>query len=266
MLVDRDDRVATLTLNRPEVRNALSVELTEAVRAAVADLEADGAVRAIVLTGADPAFCAGVDLEQLAAADQPDRALGLASAPAYYGVLPPHDTPVIAAVNGPAVTGGLELVLCCDFVIASERASFADTHARVGVMPGWGLTVRLPQVVGINRARQMSFTGDYVDAHRAYEWALANEVVPHGDLLTRARELAEHIASIPPAHIREIRSMYDEVGALAGEAAWAREQERSRTWMATRFDQERLARERTGIVERGRSQQGTGGSQATRAQ
>ena len=78
----------------------------------------------------------------------------LAGPPAFYGVFPPHDTPVIGAINGPAVTGGLELVLACDFLIASERATFADTHARVGVMPGWGLTVRLPALVGINRANK----------------------------------------------------------------------------------------------------------------
>jgi len=255
LLLDVDGPIATVTLNRPEARNALSVELTDAVQGAIAELDGRDDVSVIILTGADPAFCAGVDLKQLASQEQPERVVRLAGAPAFFGPLPPHDTPVIGAINGPAVTGGLELVLACDFLIASDRATFADTHARVGVMPGWGLTVRLPAVIGINRARQMSFTGDYVDARLAHEWGLVNEVVPHADLLARAREVAAHVASIPPDHVREIRSMYDDVGALAGEAAWGRESERSRAWMATRFDQGRLAREREAIVERGRSQQ-----------
>ncbi len=255
LLVDVDGPVATVTLNRPEARNALSVELTTAVQTAITDLDHRADVSAIVITGADPAFCAGVDLKQLATQDRPAQVVRQDEAPPFYGTLPPHDTPVIGAINGPAVTGGLELVLACDFLIASERATFADTHARVGVMPGWGLTVRLPQLIGINRARQMSFTGDYVDAAKAYDWGLVNEVVPHADLLPRALEVATHIAGIPVDHVREIRAMYAEMTALTGEAAWARESEWSREWMAKRFDQSRLAAERARIVERGRSQQ-----------
>ena len=255
LLVDVDPPIATVTLNRPESRNALSVELTEAIQSAITDLDRRDDVSAIVLTGTDPAFCAGVDLKQLATQDRPDRVVQLAGPPAFFGPLPTHDTPVIGAINGASVTGGLELVLACDFLIASERATFADTHARVGVMPGWGLTVRLPEVVGINRARQMSFTGDYVDARRAYDWGLVNEVVAHDDLLARAREVAEHVASIPSDHVREIRSIYHAVHALNGEAAWECESEWSRRWMAQRFDQSRLASERERIVERGRSQQ-----------
>jgi enoyl-CoA hydratase len=255
LLVDVDGPVATVTLNRPEARNALSVELTTAIQTAIVELDQRADVRAIVITGADPAFCAGVDLKQLATQDRPAQVVRQDEPPPFYGTLPPHDTPVIGAINGPAVTGGLELVLACDFLIASERATFADTHARVGVMPGWGLTVRLPQLIGVNRARQMSFTGDYVDAARAYDWGLVNEVLPHAELLPRALEVAAHIATIPFDHVREIRAMYAEMTTLAGEAAWARESEWSREWMAKRFDQGRLAREREAIVERGRAQQ-----------
>jgi enoyl-CoA hydratase len=255
LLTDVDGPVATVTLNRPEARNALSAELTRAIQDAVRELDGRDDIAAIILTGADPAFCAGVDLKQLASGERPARVVGLEKEPPFFGPLPAHDTPVIGAVNGPAVTGGLELVLACDFVIASERAKFADTHARVGVMPGWGLTVRLPALIGMNRARQMSFTGDYVDAQLAYEWGLANEVVAHEELLPRAREIAAHIATIPADHVREIRSMYAEVEGLSGDAAWARESELSRAWMKSRFDQARLAREREAIVDRGRSQQ-----------
>ncbi|HVM67748.1 MAG TPA: enoyl-CoA hydratase, partial [Acidimicrobiales bacterium] len=250
-LVETDGAVAVVTLNRPEARNALNPELIAAVKDAVATLDGRDDIGAIVLTGADPAFCAGVDLKHLAAA--PPTA-GTAAHEAFEP-LPPHRTPVVGAVNGAAVTGGLELALACDFLIASERATFADTHARVGVMPGGGMTVRLPQCVGINRARQMSCTGDFVDARRAYEWGLVNEVVPHDRLLARAREIASAITSTPKAYVREVRALYDAVTALVGDAAWDRQEDWARGWMRDRFDQARLASEREAVVERGSNQQ-----------
>ena len=254
LIRERVGSTAVLTLNRPEVRNALSPELIAAVQDAVAGSDADEGVTAIVVTGTDPAFCAGVDLKRLAVAVEPGRQLAAAT-PGFFGPLPPHRTPIIGAVNGPAVTGGFELALACDFLLASERATFADTHARVGVMPGWGLTVRLPQLLGVNRAKQMSLTGDYIGATRAYEWGLVNEVVPHDQLLPRALEVAASVASIPPANVQEVRAMYDTMVGLVGEAAWAREKAWSDAWMAARFDQGRLAAEREAITARGRSQQ-----------
>ena len=169
--------VAVVTLNRPERRNALSAALLAGLRAALAELSADSAVRAIVLTAADPAFCAGLGLTELG---QPGGPL---SSAASGPVLPPLSKPLIGAVNGAAITGGLELALACDFLIASERSSFADTHARIGIMPGWGLTVQLPAAVGLRRARQMSATGNFVDARTALGWGLVNHVVPHPELL-----------------------------------------------------------------------------------
>jgi enoyl-CoA hydratase/carnithine racemase len=152
------------------------------------------------------------------------------------------------------VTGGLELALCCDFLIASERARFADTHARVGAMPGAGLTIRLPQIIGIDRARRMSFTGDFIDAATALAWGLVAEVVPHGALLPRAQDLAAAVVSIPRDNVREIRRMYEAMSALAGEEAWLAEARWSRQWMADRFDQSRLVGERERIMTRGREQ------------
>jgi enoyl-CoA hydratase len=260
LLTDVAGGIGTVTLNRPEARNALSPELVKAIADAVSELDRRD-LAAIILTGTDPAFCAGVDLKRLAGTGQlaggpgGDPAARTGGGPSRWGPLPPHETPIIGAVNGPAVTGGFELALACDFLIASDRARFADTHARVGVMPGWGLTIRLPELIGVNRARQLSFTGDFLDAQRAYEWGLVNEVVPHDSLLARAREVASHIATVPPANVREIRRMYATMGGLAGDAAWAREQAWSNEWMAKSFDQTRLAAEREAIVERGRSQQ-----------
>jgi enoyl-CoA hydratase len=235
VLTSVDDGIAVLTLNRPEARNALSPELVESLHAAVAALEA----------------APGVDLKRLAGSGS----LGPTPDVAWRGPLPPHRKPVIGAINGPTVTGGLELALACDFLIASERATFADTHARVGVMPGWGLTVRLPEVVGINRARQMSFTGDFIDAQRAYEWGLVNEVVEHGSLLARATAVAAAVTSIPPGNVQEIRAIYGEVNERGGPNAWEHEARRSQDWMAGRFDHARLAAQHEAIIERGRAQQ-----------
>ena len=169
-------------------------------------------------------------------------------------MMPPHETPVIGAINGPTVTGGLELALCCDFLIASERARFADTHVRVGVMPGGGMTIRLPQLIGIDRARRMSLTGDYVDAQTARDWGLVVEVVTHESLVPRAQEIAATIASIPGEYVRELRRGYEMMQALSGDEALAAENTWSRRWMAERFDQSRLSTEREKIVARGRAQ------------
>ena len=150
LLIETADRIRTLTLNRPEARNALSAKLRNRLFPALREAEADKDVDVVILTGTDPAFCAGLDLKELGGTDIPDLS------PAW----PAMTKPVIGAINGVAATGGLELVLYCDIVIASERARFADTHARVGLLPTWGLSVRLPQAVGRGLARRMSLTGD----------------------------------------------------------------------------------------------------------
>jgi len=254
VLVEVDDRVATVTLNRPEARNAISGELHRQLEDAVIDIDGRDDVGCMVLTGADPAFCAGMDMKSLATELRSVQQSRQSTPLRYVGMLPPHDTPIIGAINGPTVTGGLELAMCCDFMIASERARFADTHARVGAMPGGGMTIRLPQLVGIDRARRMSFTGDYIDAATARDWGLVGEVVPHESLLERARELAATVAAVPAENVRELRRMYDEIGELAGQEAWLAESAWSRKWMAERFDQSRLSAEREKIVARGRAQ------------
>jgi len=254
VLVEVDDRVATVTLNRPEARNALSAELQSELDAAMTDLDGREDVGCMVLTGADPAFCAGVDLKSLSTERRTVQQDRMRSPVKHFGMLATHRTPVIGAINGPTVTGGLELAVSCDFLIASERARFADTHARVGVMPGGGLTIRLPQLIGIDRARRMSFTGDFIDAETARDWGLVVEVVAHDSLLAHAREMAATIAAIPLEYIREIRRGYEQMGGLAGEEAWRAESSWSRKWLEERFDQSRLATEREAIIARGRAQ------------
>jgi enoyl-CoA hydratase len=250
------DQVGTITLNRPEARNALSSELTSLLDQAIIDLDRRDDVGAIVLTGADPAFCAGFDLRSLSTELRSDQQNRQRSPLRHLGLMPEHDTPIIGAINGAAVTGGLELAMSCDFLIASDRARFADTHARVGVVPGGGMSIRLPQLVGIDRARRMSFTGDFIDAPTAYEWGLVVEVVPHEGLMDRARELASTIASLPSINVQTVRRLYDEVGALSGKEAWTTEARASRAWMEQRFDQSRLEAERGAIIARGKSTSG----------
>ena len=168
---------------------------------------------------------------------------------------PDIGTPVIGAVNGPAVTGGLELALMCDFLIASERASFADTHARVGILPGWGLTVELPRSIGVRRARQMSFTGNYVGADQALEWGLVNEVVPHDELVGRAQALAADVCGIDRGTVAAMKRLYWATTSVAPGEAYTVEREVNRSWMDRGgFDRASFAERRSDIETRGSSQ------------
>ncbi|HMD44795.1 MAG TPA: enoyl-CoA hydratase [Acidimicrobiales bacterium] len=247
LLTERRGAVAVVTLNRPARRNALNGELVRALVEAVARLDADPDVRVLVLTGADPAFCAGVDLKEVGGAG--------GGAPVHRdpwpGTFPPHDKPIIGAVNGPAATGGLEIALNCDFLVASERAAFVDTHVAVNVMPGWGLTVLLPQRVGLARAKEMSLTSNFVDAATALAWGLVNHVVPHEELMDRTLALAEAVAAQEPAPMVRIRRTYDEVAATTAGAGWELELEVSRAWEPA-YDLGSMDQRREELVARAR--------------
>jgi len=253
VLVDVTDGVATITLNRPDARNALNPELAAAFPTAVAECDTRDDVLAIILTGADPAFCAGFDLRELSTRE---RGSEPGAPPPYRAALPPHRTPVIGAINGAAVTGGFEIALACDFLIASTRARFADTHARVGVLPGWGLTVMLPEAIGIRRAKQLSLSGAFLDARTALDWGLVNEVVEHEQLLPRAREIALQIAANPTGAVQGVLALYDEVAELLPPDAWRVENERARRWMVDGFNRGSLTDRREHIIETGRALSG----------
>ena len=218
-----------LTMNRPAVRNALNRELIRGLYAALKAADADESVRAVVLTGTDPAFCAGIDLKE-AARDGLEYFEEFRSHSCIAAVADMR-TPIVGAINGPTFTGGLELALGCDFLIASERAVFADTHARVGILPGGGMTARLPQLVGAAVARRMSMTGEVVDAVRAERIGLVTEIVAHHGLLERAVELAASIAEVAGPTMLGLKEIYARgasavVGpALAAEDAIAGAQE-----------------------------------------
>ena len=245
--------VAVISLNRPEVRNALNSQILRAIPELIASLEENPEVDVLVLTGTDPAFCAGLDLRELG--DTGGNIEPEAQSSMSKGPFPERTKPLIGAINGVAVTGGLELALACDFLIASDRAQFADTHARVGVMPGWGLSVLLPQAIGVRRSREMSLTGNYVGAELAASWGLVNQVVPHEDLIGTVLELAADIRSNNQQGVRQMLQTYESTTSVTLEEGWDVEAKMGREWLrVTNFRPEDVAERRANIQNRGRSQ------------
>jgi len=254
------DRVATVTLNRPEARNALSAEVRRALSAALRRADTDDGVDVVILTGADPAFCAGLDLKELGSGAHDVSAAATSDAPATgaRGPFPEMSKPVIGAVNGVAITGGFELALNCHFLVASERARFADTHARVGIQPGWGLTVLLPEAVGVRRARELSATGNFLDAPTALAWGLVNHVVAHDELLPFCRKLAADIVSNDQAGVQRILRTYAEGALVDGTSAWELEARVGRDWLRSGGGTaDEIEARRRSIMERGRAQSET---------
>lgn len=244
MLIETQDRVRTLTLNRPQSRNALSAELRGRFYAALGAAQADDDVDVVIVTGADPVFCAGLDLKELGdTTELPDIS------PKW----PPMTKPVIGAINGAAVTGGLEIALYCDILIASEQARFADTHARVGLLPTWGLSVRLPQKVGIGMARRMSLTGDYLSASDALRTGLVTQVVPHDELLPTARQIAASIVGNNRRAVQALLGSYHRIDeAQTNEGLWI-EAASAREWMRSTSGDD-IAANRDAVLQRGRAQ------------
>ena len=214
LLVERHGAIATLTLNRPAARNALNLELRRALARTFGELRDDA--RVVVLTGSGSAFCAGFDLAELSAGAVGGNAAE-AGADISRELLPAiaaFPGPIIAAVNGPAVTAGFELALACDLIVASSEAAFADTHVRVGILPGWGLSQRLSRLVGIARAKELSFTGNFLSADQACRWGLVNRVVDPGDLVATALELAEQMLSANTATLAAYKKLIDDGFAM----------------------------------------------------
>ncbi len=244
LLIDTTDRVRTLTLNRPKSRNALSAALRSRFFGALREADADDSVDVVIVTGADPVFCAGLDLKELGdTTELPDIS------PKW----PPMTKPVIGAINGAAVTGGLELALYCDILIASEHARFADTHARVGLLPTWGLSVRLPQKVGVGLARRMSLTGDYLSAEDALRGGLVTQVVPHDELLPTARAVAASIVGNNQKAVRALLASYHRIDEDQTSSGLWIEAMSAKKWMAATSGDD-IAASRASVIERGRSQ------------
>lgn len=253
---------AVVTLDRPGARNAL----TAAMRRELVQLfsrDFASRVRVVIVAGAGGAFCAGLDLHELAAAEDP-RPLILGADLDVARAMRAFDGAVIGAVDGVAVTGGFELALTCDFLLASEAAQFADTHVRVGVLPAWGLSQELSRRIGAGRAKQLSFTGNFIDSRRALEWGLVNEVLPSAGLLPAALRLAEDMLSAPPQALRAYKRLIDQGARLAYGEALALEQEHAAAWAQT-LSASTLAKRRSTVIERGRSKRRLASAQGAQA-
>ena len=209
-----DEGFATIAFNRPDKLNTLSIALRRELQQAVAALEADPAVRVLILTGTGRAFTAGLDLDEWSLA--PAAAAWELNAVAAIGQF---SGPVIGAINGLAITGGLEIALACDLLVAASDARFADTHAKVGLLPGWGGSVRLQQRLGSHRAKELALTGRFFDAQEALAWGLVNRVVPPERLLEEAQALARQmLANVPEGVVAYKRLLDTEAGLPLAEA------------------------------------------------
>jgi enoyl-CoA hydratase len=229
LLVTDDDGIRVITIDRPEAKNALDSAMRNALIDLVADADVDADIHAIVITATDPVFSGGVDFKESMQPTSADgapavrRRVDWALRPDPAAALRACITPTICAVNGACVSGALEIALSCTFAIASERARFADTHARLNVVAGWGLSALLPRAVGVRKAREMSITGNFVDAEGALRIGLVNHLVPHDELLTRAVALARDISSQPA--VREVLRLYARNEGLSLSEALAMERD-----------------------------------------
>jgi enoyl-CoA hydratase len=240
--------IATVTLNRPEKLNALNREMRGQFCRAMQELGADPAIAVVIITGAGRAFSAGLDLKELGA-----EGIRETGGVTFISVVERMEAPVIAAVNGYAVTGGFELALACDIIIAAETAQFADTHARVGVMPGGGMSARLPRAVGVRKAKELSLTGNYLSARDAERLGLVNRVVAADQLMAAAGELARQILGADQRVVRQMKRLIN----LATEAPLGDglriEQDFFRAFNQSR-NFKAVEERRAAVVERGRSQ------------
>ena len=255
LLLDKRESIATITLNRPRAMNALSRELRHAFVDAFAAVARDDQVEAVILTGAGKAFSAGLDLKELGGesgrAPRPGEAIG--SGGDLIGAMEACAKPIIGAINGVAITGGFEIALACDVLIASREARFADTHARVGILPGWGLSQKLPRLIGIVRAKELSLTGNFLSAELAAEWGLVNRAVEPSELLPTCRTLAHDMMSCDPQTMRAYKALIDRGFGMPFADAILLERETSLEH-AKRVRPEEIAARRSAIQERGRRQ------------
>lgn len=251
VLTHIDGPVATVTLNRPEALNALNTGLRNAINQTFDDLRTNSEVQAIVLTGAGRAFTVGLDLKELGGEQAADAAPDTRNLLDLMATMP---QPTIGAINGYAITGGFELALMCDFLIAAPEARFADTHARVGVVPGWGLSQRLPRLIGINRAKELSLTGNYLDADTAERWGLVNRVVPADELVPHCQRLARDIASTEPVTRNTMRRIMDAGWHDTLREGLAVERAASRQHDLDQSPAQQVAARRADVQARGRAQ------------
>lgn len=242
LLVAVEGGVATLTLNRPAALNALNRDLATALRATVEELAGRTDLRVVVLRGAgERAFCTGADLKERAAMSPAERGAHTAEIAAAANALAALPVPIVAAIGGYALAGGLELALACDIRIAAQDAVFGLTEVQVGIFPGAGGPVRLPRLVGPGKARELIFSGRRIDAAEALACGLVERVVPAGQLDVEVDLLATHIRDAAPLAVRAVKRVLDRAGDLPEAEALAYADEERRPLDVTRDYAEGLA-------------------------
>ena len=253
LLLQREDGYAVLTLNRPDARNALSPQLLLDLCDAFRLLQDESGIYSVILTGAGTAFCAGLDLKAMA---EDESGLGVYAIHAQHDItaaMTAFDRPIIVGVNGVAATGGFELALMGDILLASSGARFADTHCRVGLAPGWGLSQKLARIIGPSRAREAHFTGNVISAQQAEAWGLVSRVVAPEDLLDACRQVATDIASCVPETVKVYKKMVND--GLQTDLAAGLVMERSvMTEVNQRVSGDVIANRRSGVQQRGKNQ------------
>jgi len=250
IIYEKKGRIAKITLNRPEVLNAISTTLREELIQAVDEVEKDEEIDVLILTGAGRAFCAGVDLKEALRPDRPRPAtIG------YCEKIRNLSIPTICAVNGYAITGGLELAIACDIIVASENARFADTHGRAGLLAGGGMTQILPRLIGPNKAKELSFTGNYLSAQEALQFGLVNRVVPPDELPSVVEGIARDILSCNQKGVRKTKYLINKGMSATLETGLALERLEHLHWRESqRLESAEAERTREQVLKRGRAQ------------
>ena len=203
LIYEKKENIGLLTINRPDKLNAISNELTSELSQFLGEIENDEELRVLIITGAgDKAFVAGADIKELVDRDAKIGRRVSRERQEVFSRIEDLQIPVVAAVNGYALGGGLEIALACSIRVCSEKAQFGAPEVKLGIIPGDGGTQRLPRLVGLGRAMEMILTGDFIDSQEAYRIGLVNKVFPHEELMDGAMELAQRIASRPPLAIR----------------------------------------------------------------
>ncbi len=228
VLFDVQNNIAVITLNRPDRRNSINRDLLSGLYDAIDEVSKNDEIKAAIITGNGKSFCSGIDLSVIGKENLFDvRGNGI-DLPDVFGAC---RKTIIGAVNGHAITGGFEIALNCDFLIASENAMFADTHAKVGIHPGWGMTQLLQQAVGKRMAKQMSLTCQFINADQALRYGLVNEVVPHEELMKRSLEIAAQICENRFDMITTVRDLINYRDTASMGQALAHERERFRRFV-----------------------------------
>ncbi len=228
LLFESANGIAVITLNRPEKRNCFNQQLLAMLFDAIEEVSRNDAITVAIITGNGKSFCTGIDLSVLGKEDLFDPR---GDGKEYPDVIGACHKPVIGAINGHAITGGFEIALNCDFLIASENAVFGDTHAKVGIHPGWGMTQLLQQAVGRRMAKQMSLTCQYINAEQALHCGLVNEVVPAEKLMPRVMEIASQICAVNREMMMTVKGVIEYRNHATLEQAYANERSEFKKWV-----------------------------------